>query len=518
MTKVDTATPSREQGSREAKSRDPLLLTLVVAVVIAIGIGFRFTTRSDMWLDEALTVNIAHLPVSQIPQWLRHDGAPPLYYLLLHYWMKVFGTSDLAARSMSGIFGVAALPLAWFCGKRIGGRATAWIAVVVLSVNTYAIIYSTSARMYSMEIFLVFAGILAVRRAFERPSVERVALLGLLAAILIYTQYWGFYLTAAVGLFLVGTIVRSPEHRDAAKRMLLALVVGVATFAPWIPAFLYQAKHTGTPWGKPVFPPTPVGLTFQDFSGGQQQEGWILLIGFIALVFVGVFGRAVDERHVDVDLQGQPSIRWEAAIGASALVIGTSAAWAGRSAFQSRYASIVFPFFVLVLARGITCFADRRVRTGIVALVVVLGCVGGFRNVTSNRTSAGKVAVILRKEVKPGDVVFYCPDQIGPAVHRLLPRGIDEVTYPKLRRPAFVDWVDYKAVLRRHNPAVVAQEVLARAASHTIWYVSAPGYQTHLDTCDVVSNALAEARPFVLRIASNPDAFEKQGLKEFPAR
>ena len=73
--------------------------------------------------------------------------------------------------------------------------------------------YATSARMYSLEIFVVFAGILAVRRAFERPSVDRVALVGLLAAIVVYPQYWGFYLVLAVGLFLLGAVVRPGAHR-----------------------------------------------------------------------------------------------------------------------------------------------------------------------------------------------------------------------------------------------------------------------------------------------------------------
>ena len=33
---------------------------------------------------------------------LRHDGAPPLYYALLHFWIDVFGLGNLAVRSLSG--------------------------------------------------------------------------------------------------------------------------------------------------------------------------------------------------------------------------------------------------------------------------------------------------------------------------------------------------------------------------------------------------------------------------------
>jgi uncharacterized membrane protein len=55
-----------------------LVLTVAAAVVL------RFVTRSDLWLDEALTVNLAKLPLSDLREALRHDGAPPLFYVLLH--------------------------------------------------------------------------------------------------------------------------------------------------------------------------------------------------------------------------------------------------------------------------------------------------------------------------------------------------------------------------------------------------------------------------------------------------
>jgi hypothetical protein len=510
----DAATP--EVRMPEVKSRARLVVA-AIALSIAAGLVLRFAIKSDLWLDEALSVNIAHLPVSQIPSWLKHDGAPPLYYVLLHYWMRVFGTSDVAVRALSGVFSVASLPLAWQCGKRIGGRATAWIAVLVLSASPYAVVYATTTRMYSIEIFLVFAGILVVRRAFERPTFDRVALLAVLTAILVYTQYWGLYLVIAVGLFLLGTALRVPQHRDAAVRLLIALAIGAATFAAWLPTFFYQAKHTGTPWGQALLPPTPIGLTFQDFSGGNQHEGWILLFVLFALLLVGVFGVAVDRRHIDLDLHTQPNVRWEAAVGAAALLIGTTLAWAGRSAFQSRYASIVFPFFVLLVARGVTCFADPRVRNSIIAIVVVVGFVGGVRNAATNRTEAGEVAAILRADAKPGDIVLYCPDQVAPAVHRLVQPGLDEMTYPLLHKPELVDWVDYTKVIAQHPPVTVAHEVLALAGHRTIWYVSAPGYRTHTAICEPLATDLAQARPDRVRLAPNSKFFELPGLQEFPA-
>jgi len=79
-------------------------------------VALRTYTASATWLDETLTINIANPPLRQLRSPLRVDGAPPLYYVLLHGWTQLFGASDLAARSLSGLFSIATLPLAWAAG------------------------------------------------------------------------------------------------------------------------------------------------------------------------------------------------------------------------------------------------------------------------------------------------------------------------------------------------------------------------------------------------------------------
>src|SRR5436305_4632698 len=90
---------------------------LVVAVVA--GILVRLHTSSDLWLDEALTVNIAKLPVGDLLRQLKHDGHPPLYYLLLHVWMKVFGSGDNAVRSLSTVFSLLTIPPFVLVARRV---------------------------------------------------------------------------------------------------------------------------------------------------------------------------------------------------------------------------------------------------------------------------------------------------------------------------------------------------------------------------------------------------------------
>ena len=70
-------------------------------------------------------------------------------------------------------------------------------------------------------------------------------------------------------------------------------------------------------------------------------------------------------------------------------------------AFQSRYSAVVFPFFVVLVARGITTLSDPRVRAGVLAVIVGLGFAGGVRNVFTDRTQAGQVAAVLRADAAP---------------------------------------------------------------------------------------------------------------------
>jgi mannosyltransferase len=520
--------PLRKAGSGESPSKATVVAPLAVAglaVVAAVGAVFFFYSRSALWLDEALTVNISRLPLSHLHDALKQDGAPPLYYVLLHFWTAALGTGDVASRAMSGLFMSGAVVATWFAARRFVGTSGAWVAAVVMVANPYAIRYATEARMYSLEILLVASGIVAVQRALEKPVVARLAVVGALVALLVYNQYWSFYLLAVVFGVLLWTAWRGPhQHRDASRRVLIAMVIGALTFLPWLPTFLYQRAHTGTPWGEPSLPGIPLGYTLRDFAGGtsgtsaDRQEGWLLLFVLLPMLILGVFGRPIDDRRIEVDLRVPREARLVALLGGAGLVVALTLNYIAGGAFQSRYSAIVFPFFILLIARGFTMLRDPRILAGVLVVTVLLGFSGGVRNVITQRTQAPEVAAVLRHEARPGDLVVYCPDQVGPSVHRLVQPGLDEVVYPTFRGPEAVDWVDYTKRLAAANVGTFAHAALTRAGAHTLWYVSAPGYITHKGTCEALSAAFALARTPVQRTLSQDKIFEKPSLQMFPAR
>jgi len=486
--------------------------TLVVAVFV------RFVTVSALWLDEAQTVAIARLPLARLPEALRHDGAPPLFYVLLHGWMRIFGDGNLSVRFLPGLFALGALPLAWLAGRRLGGRSVAWAAIVLLASSPFAARYATETRMYSLVVLLVLAGYLAVMNLLERPgSMPAASGVGLVTGALLLTHYWSLYLLAVTGASLGALALRAPSPtRAGARRGLLAMAVGAVAFLPWLPSFLFQLAHTGTPWGGAGRLRSMIDTVFS-FSGGYWDPGLLLGMLTYALIALALAARAVDGRRIELDLRTRPGGRHLAVVGFGTLAVAILATVAGGSAFAARYAAVMFPMVILLAALGAGVLVDRRVRYGLLTAAVVFGFWATAPNVFGNRTSAPRVADALRAGAGPGDVIAYCPDQLGPSVSRLLPPGLDQLTFPRSTSPEVVDWVDYAKVNAAGDPAAFARALLERAGpAGTVWVVWAPGYRTFKDKCQGVLGNLDLARRNNSRPVKLPKDFEHPGLIRFP--
>ncbi|MGA3352834.1 MAG: glycosyltransferase family 39 protein [Acidimicrobiales bacterium] len=504
-------------------------VVLASGLVLAFAVVLRFWTPSPMWLDEALTVNIARAPLHEIPRLLRDDGAPPLYYVLLHFWMKLFGTSDLGARSLSGVIGVLTLPATWAAGYKVGsqawrpasasvpprdataqeppgeagsvigsldatGRRVAWAATLLVATSPFALYYDTEARMYSLVILLSALGVLAYVAILHRPSVWNGLALAVASCALEYSHYWALYLvaTAAVG---TAVFARPGPRARSCRVALLALAAGTAAFGPWVPTFWFQLHHTGTPWAAPAdF--TALVFTFTQFAGGDSDAGRALALVLAFLAFMAVAGKALDAHHVVLDLRTRPGVRALALLAVGTLLVALVAGKVSGSTFADRYSAVILVPCLLVVAYGVTVLSDRRVRQGVVAVAVAFGLAASVPNAFLTRTQAGKVAASVLARARPGDVVAYCPDQLGPAVSRGLDGRFDEVAFPRANAPEIVDWVDYAATVEQASTSRFVKLVLSRAGPHNaVFYVWAPGYLNFGNDCQAIAAGLGASRP-----------------------
>ena len=473
---------------------DPQRLVLAaIVLVVAGGAVLRFVTTSHIWLDEALTIEISGRPLPKLLDALRHDGSPPLYYLLLHYWMELFGRGDVAVRALSGVLSLGTLPLAWFAGRRVGQIAirfgrwpgggntvvdrTGVAALLFFATSPYMIRYGNETRMYSLVVFLSLAFGLVLARAWEKPCLHRWAAVTVVTAALAYTHYWTFLEIGTVAFFCLLQAHRRRHYRPPALKALLAMSAAVIPFAPWVPTFLFQMTHTGTPWAPQVHAEVILDTVFS--WAGPASAGALLAMMLMLLAFIGYAARPIGD-GLHLRLSGRVPGRYLVAMWVVPLVLAYFAFTFSGSAFAERYTGISLPPFLLVAALGVGLLPSGVTVSCLLAATCGLGLVGGYSLNSNERTNASDVATRIAQQARPGDVVGYCPDQLAPAVHRMLVdkrvSGLKERSFADASGPALVDWVDYQQRMSGASATEFAHELDDLAGPNgSIYLVMADG-------------------------------------------
>lgn len=491
-----------------------------MAIAAAAGLVARFLVTSDLWLDEALSVNISKLPLGDIGEALRHDGHPPLYYWLLHGWISAFGDSTFAVRAMTGVISLAALPLMYVVGKRLRGPQLGMILAWMLSISPFFLRYGSETRMYSLVMVLTLAGYLAVSEALVRPELKQLALVAISTGALLWTHYWSMWMLASIGILLIARLVHRSRSRSDTRPTLLvigAMAVGGVLFLPWVPSLLYQAQHTGTPWADPLRPDTLVITTLFDFNGGPYSQPQILMAFTTVLLVIGVFGAGRSEYQIDLDFRSRADARRPLAVMAVTMIIASAAGMVLQAAFATRYASVFFPFYVILVGLGVSRFRPGLPRIVVICTLIVMSLASMLFVFRLSKTQAGEVADAIAVTGPEKAFVITCPDQLGPSVSRALGDGYDVATYPRFEAPLLVDWVDYGERNRTNDPKAFADEVLRRAGDRTIFVVYSTAYLTVTSQCSDVVGRLGTARVGTTLVQPEPkDFFEPMSLIVFP--
>src|SRR5579884_866509 len=140
-------------GLRERLSALPTWIPVTGALVVLVAVSAFIRTRyisGQFWMDEALTVGISSHPLSAIPGVLRHDGSPPLFYMLLHGWMTLFGPSESATHAMSLLFAMLTIPIGMWAGWSLFGRRAGYMAAILFAFSAFLTQYAQETRMYAL--------------------------------------------------------------------------------------------------------------------------------------------------------------------------------------------------------------------------------------------------------------------------------------------------------------------------------------------------------------------------------
>jgi mannosyltransferase len=428
-----TIAPRRLAWSRPAWLTRSVVAPLLLGVLVAYTVYLR-TRQADvgLWGDEGLSVGIADRPVSDIPGTLRQDGSPPLYYVLLHLWMSVVGRSEVQTHALSLVFAALAVPAGWWAARVLfeSDRA-AWFAALLFAVNPFLTQYAQETRMYSLVVLLGVLACGCFGKAFlgEQPRRGWAGALAVVLATFFYTHNWGFFFAIACGVTWLALLAFAPGPR---RPLLICGVIGfggaLLLWLPWLPTFLFQAKHTGAPWSHaPTFEDL---LSVPGWLLGVRAQYMLLLaggVGGVALVRGGGWRRSPRGRAAVATL----------AIGVLTLLAAYvssqfSPAWAGR------YLAAGLPPLVLASAGGLA-YAGRL---GLVTLVIV-AVVWSGDHAPRSKSNVRAMAAAIAPSIEPGDVVVSTQPEEVPLLHYYLPKGLRYATlWGPVADVGVTDWRD----------------------------------------------------------------------------
>lgn len=402
------------------------------------------------WIDEGLSVGISSHPLTDIPHVLRLDGSPPLYYLLLHVWMQVAGTSEVATHWLSLIFALLCIPVAFWAGAALFDRRVAWTLAALAALCPFLTSYAQETRMYSLVALLSLVSTTCFALAFLRGRTAYRIPFGIGYAALLYTHNWALFLGVAYAIVLA--IVWWNADREGRRALVrdVAIAFGTALvlYLPWLPTFAFQAAHTGAPWATPPSIHTLIRAPSM-LLGGDTGTVVVLLAGGAGLAAIARDGDR--DRRVLV-----PALVVLALVPilVAWLASHVSPAWA------TRYLAVAVAPLLILAAVGLR----RAGRLGMVglALLVVTWALDGAPAAKSN---AHYVADTLGPRLHNGDLVISTQPEQLPVMHYYLPHDV-RLTYATpfgvQRDLGVTDWRDGPAHFDRTGVDTQLMPELAR--------------------------------------------------------
>ncbi len=451
----------------------PTRVYLVAVILLGLVLRLVDIAESSIWHDEGFTMMLVRMPVAQIIARTARDVHPPLYYLLLHYWIGVFGASETAARSLSALFLLAAVPLSYALVRRLWTESAARLAALFVAAGPFMIRYSQEARMYAMVAFLLLLATYLLLVALERNRWFLWALYGLVMAAAFYTHYYAIFMVVVHWMYVATQTSRRHRRGLWDPWWYLANGIMLAAFLPWLPtAYAQYTRVQGSFWiprsTAATLPETLLEFMVFYISYGVTAVGEIIFgLGFVAAI-VRVYRR-------------QPRRRTALLLLSSYALLGPVVVWlisfGSRPIFVDRYFTFAAIGFYCVLA---VIIAELKPKTRDIAtwvcLVLFLGGIVDIHIAVNHKMR--NIGAYVNTHYQPGDELisgeiytffdFSYYNHTGVQDHLWSQQGVDGYTESSL-------------IYDRASQIVVRNLADIHPQSGKLWMIGKTGYQPYYD-------------------------------------
>jgi len=397
----------------------------------------------DLWLDELYSWYFAKqkFVFGTIWELLKQDLHMPLYFIILHFWTKIFGQSDTSMHLCTVFVTLPLIPLAYYLMKNLFNKNTGYFAAIIFAINTFCIYYSVEVRFYGLVFVLALASAFYFVKMLE--NLDKKYVLGFIIShsLLLYT----FSATPLLTLFygLIGGFYLLKFKKDLLKAYCQKFLILIGIAVPVVIFNLcniiimhsnlcsFQKDIYSFNWNVifDILENYFTSQNFQIYTGALNiytnmfelmHDGTYLIFVFLP-VFIGLGGilKSLFSKNEKLYLFLLPSVLFLLSVLLLASI--------GAMSLLTKYTAIIYPIIIVTASFGLSQFNLKPL--AYIIFVLFIGLNISFLQIQPmnvynlHRIELGGLTKVMDEIIKPQkDDLFLIPYS-GNKVMRYIPQG-----------------------------------------------------------------------------------------------
>lgn len=223
------------------KKQNPLIYTVYIPLgilLLNLILKIIYLSYGSLSGDEPFTVFHAQMDFNKFSEILIHENNPPPFFILLHYWIKLFGISTFSVRFLPYIFSSLTAFFIYKIGQKHFNFRIAILTSLIFTFSNFHIYFSHETRVYSLFALLTVMSMHYFLSLIKDTSSKKLlTLLIITNALLIYSHFFGFFVLAIQGL---SVLFITDFRKKLFKKYFFISLATLILYIPYIRIILFR--------------------------------------------------------------------------------------------------------------------------------------------------------------------------------------------------------------------------------------------------------------------------------------
>jgi len=424
-----------------------MLIVLVGAVLRFYKLDFQ-----GLWYDELHSMNESDpdLTIREVIEYAKTDQ-PPSFFLLLHSWFKVFPFTGFFGRAFTAFIGVLGVVAMYFLGTEIKNSSTGLIAALLTSLNYFHIYYSQEVRFYTLFFLGTALSFLFFIKDLRKITPVFFILDIFFTALTVYTHYFGLIVLASQGIIFLIAVIFYRFDRKLFYYGLIAVVVVIILFLPWVPQIISDSKITF--WIEAVKFPRFLFAYFYNYFENRLLAS---LLGTLFLIYI--------VKTIIKTWRGKEIFSLDSMVVLGWMLLGYGIPFLYTVFIAPmlivRYTIFILPAVLIAITLGVVSLNSQRITSAIVAVILIFSFKTLFidKNYYTliKKQQWREVVKEVIKENKEPSVIFSYYSWHYNYYFKSFQSSKRSINPSTVNYPETIKGIDYVWLIQGHDPGIGA--------------------------------------------------------------